>query len=344
MGALNGSTFALGYRPSLDGLRGLSILGVLLYHFRVPFFSYGYAGVDVFFVLSGFLITLLLWEEREETGRIDFGAFYLRRARRLFPALAVVLLVVATYAYLIRPAGTGIPLGREILGAALYAMNWLLALHVIPSGGPLSHTWSLSIEEQFYLIWPLLLAVGARFRRALPVLIGLAAAASAVVRNLQWSLGQDWNRVYFGLDSRAEAILLGCLAGLLAARGVAARTGGIGVLGMALGLAVSLDETRYLRAGLSIVSASTALLLLELVAPGPSLVRRALEARPLVALGRISYGLYLWHVLVLHALLKFPVPRWGAALGIAASLAVAALSYVAVERPFLRLNRRDRRP
>ncbi len=340
--------FSLGYRPSLDGLRGVAIVMVVLFHFHVPYFSSGFVGVDIFFVLSGFLITVLLCEERRRTGRTDFPAFYRRRALRLFPALGSVLIVLIVYAYLLRPPGRGIPMGAEILGAAFYVNNWLFAFDILPTGQPLGHTWSLSIEEQFYLTWPLLIALGSRSRWAglgLPLFTGLAASASATFRAIHWSLYENWNRAYFGLDTRADALLWGCLAGLLVFRWTPSiALEGAGVLGLIAGSLLSTTREMHLQAGSLVIGVSTATLLMGLVSPGRSPVRRILEWPPLMWLGRISYGLYLWHFLVYHGLLKLGIVRGFAGVGIAASLAVAVLSYFTVERPFLRLSRRDRRP
>ena len=258
----------------------------------------------------------------------------------------MILLIV--YAYLLRPRGTGIPMGAEILGAAFYVMNWLRAFELIPPGGPLGHTWSLSIEEQFYLTWPLLFALASKQKWAgigLPLLTGLAATASAVFRSIHWSLYHNWNRVYFGLDSRADALLWGCLAGLLVFRVTPpAALEGWGALGLALGAFLSTRDGLHLQVGSLVITLSTAVLLMGLVSPTRGPVRRVLEFPPLIWLGRISYGLYLWHILVLHVLLKLSITRYAAVIGLAASLAVAVLSYAVVEAPSLRLSRRDRRP
>src|SRR4051794_37061372 len=210
--------------PALDGLRGVAVLGVVLYHAGVGALSGGFLGVDLFFVLSGFLITSLLVLEWRTRGRIALGAFWARRARRLLPALLLVLVAVAL---LDRWGGDGTPIAtRGDIGATLgYVQNW----HLLAGGNgyfeqsalpsPLQHAWSLSIEEQFYLLWPLLLgallagaaagrSAGRRLRRALLVTIA-AAAASAVAMAVLHPAGADPSRVYYGTDTRACSLLLG---------------------------------------------------------------------------------------------------------------------------------------
>lgn len=152
---------ALGYRPELDGLRALAVTAVMLFHANVSWARGGYLGVDVFFVLSGFLITRILLEERESTGHTAVLRFYLRRILRLFPALVVVTACVI-YAELELPADQVTRMWHDVFATATYHMNWVEALHQQPPFGLLDHAWSLSIEEQFYVLWPLVLIVAHR--------------------------------------------------------------------------------------------------------------------------------------------------------------------------------------
>jgi peptidoglycan/LPS O-acetylase OafA/YrhL len=338
-------------------LRGVAALLVLLFHFEAPGFSHGYLGVDLFFALSGFLITVLLVEEARETGRIDLPAFYRRRALRLFPALGVLLLLLTFYAYVLRPAGRGIPLGSEILAAALYVTNWLTAFGVLSPRGILSHTWTLSIEEQFYLSWPLIFLLGCRGgapRRGLLWTAAALALASAACRLFLLSRGGEGIRAYFGLDTRADELLIGCVAGLLVStRPPLGRSRTLRVLGglsfFCLLLAASgllMSHGSYLPAGVPLAALGTVGVIASVTAPGMDPLRSVLEAPPLVWIGKISYGLYLWHMIVAHAFLKSSwMGRWWTpAAGVGASIAVAAGSYVLVERPFLRLRRRPTLP
>jgi len=206
-----------GHVPALDGMRGIAVLLVLLFHLRVPGFRAGFIGVDLFFVLSGFLITSLLLEEIRRTGRVSVPAFWARRARRLLPALVLVLLVVgivtwATATYTERASIRG-----DLLATTGYVANW----HLISTStyftdigvdSPLEHTWSLGIEEQFYLVWPLLVfavaALAIRPRNGVAVLALLGATASAVALALLWS-PVAVERAYMGTDARIFEPLLG---------------------------------------------------------------------------------------------------------------------------------------
>ncbi len=227
-----------GRQPALDGLRAVAVIAVLLFHGGVAGARGGFLGVDVFFVLSGYLITMLLLREQQATGRIALGAFWARRARRLLPALFFVLAAVAVYAaFLVEPQAR-LSLRLDGLATLGYVGNWrqlgaeggYFAQGATPS--PLRHTWSLSIEEQFYLVWPLVVVAllrgrrltRSRVRRVL-VVAAVAALASAVLMSVL--LGGDVSRVYYGTDTRAQSVLVGCaLAALLRLRRTPAGTPG----------------------------------------------------------------------------------------------------------------------
>src|SRR2546430_14428904 len=211
------------YQPALDGLRALAVLGVLLYHAGVSWAPGGFLGVDAFFVLSGFLITSLLVDEWRTRGRIDFRRFWARRARRLLPALVLVVIAVGAYAVFgARPDELG-RIRRDTLGSVLYVANWrqlfessYFAKLATPS--PLRHTWSLGIEEQWYLVWPLALVVMVRVTAGRRwAVIGMAAAlafGSAALMAVLFDPG-DPSRVYYGTDTRAQALLLGAVLAFL---------------------------------------------------------------------------------------------------------------------------------
>ncbi|MCS6912871.1 MAG: acyltransferase [Myxococcales bacterium] len=336
--------FRLGHQPALDGLRGLAAGVVLLGHARLPFLPGGYLGVDLFFVLSGFLITTLLLQEQAQTGRICLLRFYGRRALRLLPALCAVVGVSLLYGGL-GPAAVAREMALDAAGSLLYVENWLRAL-TAHQGPLLGHTWSLAIEEQFYLTWPLL--VGSR--RGIAPLVAFAllgALASALLRAALFAGPATVPRLYHGTDTRADALLTGCALGLAwatpavrahlrAAHRLIAAAAWVatGVLGAVL-LGVRADDAWLYRGGLSLLAlCAAALLLCALVAPP-----RLLLWPPLRWLGRISYGLYLWHyptfqVFWLHGWLT-PAGRLAAA---TLSVAAAALSYYGLERPFLALK------
>src|SRR3954471_21397865 len=219
--------YRLGYVPGLDGLRGIAVIAVLLFHGGVTWAKGGFLGVDVFFVLSGFLITSLLLDERWKTGTVKLSRFWARRARRLLPALLILLAAMAAYATWVPMQSPLGDLRRDVLATLAYVSNW----HFIIDGGsyfarnappsPLRHTWSLAIEEQFYVLWPLLFIAVARGRHRLTklaVLIGVGIAASIAAMAYLFHPGADSSRVYYGTDTRAHVILIGCgLAVLLSA-------------------------------------------------------------------------------------------------------------------------------
>jgi peptidoglycan/LPS O-acetylase OafA/YrhL len=309
------------YRPALDGVRALAVAGVLLFHGGVALLPGGFLGVDAFFVLSGFLITSLLLAEHERTGRIALAAFWGRRARRLLPALLVMLAVVVVLSrVLLSPQDVAL-LGGDTLAALGYVANWRMIYRgsgyfadtADPS--PLQHTWSLGIEEQFYLLWPLLVVLAMRWRRGRALLLALALiGAAASVAAAAWLYRpDDADRGYFGTDSRAQALLIGCaLAVALTwlgtrafakpARPDAGRWRWLGGLALvALGAQAWLwthadggDAWLY-RGGFTVAALTVAALLAQAVLSPRSWTARVLALAPLVWLGRISYGLYLWH-------------------------------------------------
>ena len=365
------------YLPALDGLRALAVVAVLLYHAGLTRAAGGFLGVDVFFVLSGFLITSLLLGEHAREGRISFGRFWSRRARRLLPALFLMLGAVAVYGALLAPPGSLADLRRQALATLAYGANWnqifsgqgYFAQLAAPS--PLLHTWSLAIEEQFYLVWPLLLTAlvalgrrgkgdpdGARrgARRLLPLLaFSLAgAAASATAMALLFHGGAGVNRVYYGTDTRSQDLLVGAaLAALVqmrrnpwAAPGTRPRRVALGVAGGA-GLAVVVAASTLAngssgwlyRGGFAGVAVATAALLGAVALVPASPWGRVLALAPVRYVGRISYGLYLWHWPVFLVLDGDRTGLAGAALvavRLAAAAVVAVASYHLVEAPIRR--------
>jgi len=342
--------FKLGQRKSLDGVRGLAILFVLLFHVPNLPFGGGFIGVDLFFVLSGFLITTLLIEERRENGDIRLKAFYVRRALRLLPALAVMLAVMVGLAAAFDPPAEAAAARTSALMTLFYSANWFLAYKAFPFAG-LSATWSLSVEEQFYLVWPILLIGLLRMRasaRVRSMVVLAALLLSAGLRAALWK-SSGFERVFFGSDTHADGLLAGALAALLLSQGVVPRSGLLN--GVAHGVFVVLlvfvrwgwlADASVLQGGLLALNLGMAAMIVCLVqSPGP-LLRGVFEFAPLVWLGRISYGVYLWHMVVygipgripwLHGRCPWPAT-------IALTVAVAAASYHLLERPLLRFKRR----
>jgi peptidoglycan/LPS O-acetylase OafA/YrhL len=344
----------LGYRPALDGLRAVAVALVVGLHagdrtFASPLPG-GHVGVDVFFVLSGFLITALLVAERRDRGRIHLGEFWLRRLRRLAPAL-VLMLAAFTALKLVLPSAEPRALNLQRAGWALsYLANWVRAVDGLDLG-PLAHTWSLAIEEQFYLLWPLLLAgllaVANSPRRAASAAFVAAVAASCW---RAWRADSDpvsW--LYNALDMRADALLYGAALGLAAhvpawRDSVAVRrwTSLLGSLALVSLLLIAwLDpwpQRQHFRYGQTLVAWGSAALIWTLVFPAPQAVLPRLLARPaLVRVGKLSYGIYLWHLPTFWLVRKaWPGPvgwTWLAASTVA-SVAFAAASDRWWERRF----------
>lgn len=359
MAALSGR---IRYDPALDGLRGVAIAAVLAFHAGAPWARGGFAGVDLFFVLSGYLITALLLAEQEAAGRVRFGRFYARRALRLLPALGLLLGVFLLASWLASPLPRFVAHLREAAAALFYFANWARALGWFEVRW-LAHTWSLSIEEQFYLSWPLLLAVVLARRGSRRLLAGLAiggALASALWRAQLAVGGAGFDRLYEGLDVRLDGLLLGCALACLERRAAAnaagpasSRTRGALVLGglaCALGfvLACALLEKRHTAFylwQLPLLSLTCLGLVAAVRSPSSSALRRVLEWPPLVRLGAISYGVYLWHFPIFRLLVE-DAWRWPQVLaaGGAATLAAALASHRWVERPALAWKERLEAP
>jgi len=345
---------SLRYQPSLDGLRAVALGAVLVVHGLPSVLPGGFLGVDLFFVLSGFLITSLLLAEVEAAGRADLGAFWLRRARRLLPALVLVVAVTVGTARWLLPAQDPAALRADGVAALTYWANWRMILR---GGGdyftrtadasPLQHTWSLAIEEQFYLLWPLLLLLAlraARPRVAIAAVSLAGAAASAVAAALLYDPART-DRVYFGTDTRAGALLVGCaLAAALPA--LSRRPRGVQAAGLAGAITFAAccrfatgHQPWLLRGGLLVPAVAAAAVLASLSMAPRSTVARILSASPLTAVGKISYGGYLWHWPLFAVLDSARTGLHGLplfALRAAATLSAAALSFALLERPIRR--------
>lgn len=219
-------TFRLGYCRELDGLRGIAILAVVMFHARLASAQMGYIGVQIFFSLSGFLITCLLVEEWDRFHTLGLGRFYLRRILRLFPALVLMLLAFVGFRWLVGPEAATKSALREARTALFYASNWACAF------GPnrpyfLAHTWSLSIEEQFYLLWPLLLLWALRRGVSRPSLLNwllLGFGVAIANRCLQYVRWEDPYRLSFGTDTQADSLLLGCALAVALGSGLVRRS------------------------------------------------------------------------------------------------------------------------
>jgi peptidoglycan/LPS O-acetylase OafA/YrhL len=326
--------------PALDGLRGIAVVGVLAFH--LGHLRGGYLGVDLFFVLSGYLITSLLLVEWEEAGRIELAAFWARRARRLLPALFVVIAAIAAYAAT-DPGGVAMDALRgDALATLGYIANWhsIVAEHgywdLFAAPSLLAHTWSLAIEEQLYVVWPLVVVLALRRgRRALlgtAVVLGLASSIAMVVIH---GAGDDTARVYFGTDTRAAAVLLGAaLATWSGARHWSMQLAAI-PLAVAWFTVAGTSNGLY-EGGFALCSLAAVLVVAGVQRPGP--LTSALSFRPLRHLGAISYGVYLWHWPVFVVLdSRTDVHGWPLlAAKLVVTLAVSEASYRLLELPIRR--------
>ena len=353
----------LPHQPALDGLRGAAVAGVLLFH--GDHLRGGYLGVDVFFVLSGFLITSLLLAEAEAKGDVALGRFWSRRARRLLPALAGVLAAIAVYAAVLAKPDELSQLRSDALATIAYVANWRQIVAgtdywaLFRTRSPLEHTWSLAIEEQFYVVWPLVLAALVRargrgvtkphtLRRRVLVVAGAGAVASYAAMAVL-GRGADPSRAYFGTDTRLGSILVGAgLAAILAGRAPLRRTGArvaLDVAGITALAVTALLWTRipgsspFLYSGGFVVSAATTAVLITSAVQPQGLVRSLLSMRPLRLLGLVSYGVYLWHwpIYVVLDGSRTGLSGWTlVAVRIAVTLVIAVASYHLLEQPIRR--------
>ena len=341
--------------PALDGARGLAVAAVVAFH--GGHLLGGYLGVDFFFTLSGFLITSLLLAESSGAGSVRLGGFWARRARRLLPALVVLLIGVAVYAATLAKSTELEQIRGDSLATLGYAANWRAvyahgdywAIFRTPS--PLNHTWSLAIEEQFYVIWPLLFAgLLAWWKRNTPKAVlatSLALAAVASVLMIAFYDPLNVNRSYYGTDTRAPAILFGAaLAAWFAIRGPTTRRRLLEGIGLASALVLAVAWTRLdgqsstlYRGGFLVCGLAATGVIAAAVHPEPGPVARVLSWRPLCAIGLISYGVYLYHwpidvVLDSERLRLTGWPLFLVQTGV--TLVVAVASYRIVEMPIRR--------
>jgi peptidoglycan/LPS O-acetylase OafA/YrhL len=348
-----------GYIPALDGLRAFAVVAVLLYHGDVKWMRGGFLGVDVFFVISGYLITSLLLADWHEHGRVRFGRFYVRRARRLLPALFLMLGVVSLYSLVFLP-DTMAELRGAVIASVAYVENWYLIFHhvsyFVAAGRPslLRHVWSLAVEEQFYLVWPLVFSFlltrwGKRRKNLLLAILG-SALASAVLMAVLYNPYRDPSHVYFGTDTRASTMLIGAALAIIWTPWRLTRHTGrnaplvldsmavVGIVGVVWFFhnAGEFDPWMY-RGGFLVLALLSALLIAAAVHPASRLAPLVFGFGICRWIGVRSYGIYLWHWPVFmvtrpHA----DIPLTGTpllALRITTTFVFAALSYKYVEAP-----------
>ena len=369
------------FRPDIEGLRGLAVLLVVAFHAGVPGLTGGFVGVDVFFVISGYLITGLLWTELRTTGRVSLARFYARRVRRLLPLASLVLVFVSVASLLVYAPIDRLGVTGDVRSAATWWSNWHFAASSVQymsdtDQSPVLHFWSLSVEEQYYVLWPLLLVLlwwtGRARRRPQPgqdavdttdvvarrfrIVLVLVVLASFAVSVATTSTSGPW--AYFGTHTRAWELGAGGLlavAGTVPIGALQARVAGVLGLALVVGSALLLDEATVFPGAAAAVPVAGTLLLLVAGATSSDGVPRLFGTRAMGYLGKVSYGWYLWHwpLLVFAGVLwtapavsgdtdaapvHDPLP-WAAAAAVAASFALAAASHHLVESP-LRASRR----
>lgn len=351
------------YRPryvrGLDGIRGIGMVVVCLCHLGMLGADFGHIAVDAFFVLSGFLITWLLVTEWNNSGTINFKDFYYRRALRLLPTLFVMLACFAVYTCLANPPGRIAKDFRYIFEALFYWTNWGQILGLGERLNFLAQTWSLSIEEQFYLLWPPILFLFLRRTDSKSSLLWwtvLVALSLAFMRAIYVELGTPaWNnywRLARGLDTRADSLLTGCAIGIaVSARLLPRRRWLEWALFLAAACSIYglfwlsrhyLDDPWMYEVGWFLASVFTAVLIVHLVYSPEGIIHWILGSPPLVYLGVISYGFYVWHFPIFRIMEVYYPHHWRL---IAVPMAAAAtmFSYYVVERPCLRLKKRFNR-
>ncbi|MGV3464386.1 MAG: acyltransferase family protein, partial [Heyndrickxia sp.] len=344
------------YIHSLDGLRALAVFSVIFYHLGFGWASGGFLGVCVFFVLSGYLITDLLISEKEGTGKIDLKSFWYRRARRLLPAMFTLLIVLLCWVVLFDRHFLS-SLRGDMIAASLYFSNWWYIFHHVSyfesfnSPSLLTHFWSLAVEEQFYLLWPLLIVIGLKFlsKRMVLFLTLFAASLSGITMAFLYQPGMDPSRVYYGTDTRAFSLLIGAALALcwptnklavkvpFKSRVFLNLVGGFGLLILLWMLVHTNQYENFLYlGGMVLLSVVTAILLAALVHPASS-ISRIFDLKPLRFLGVRSYGIYLWHypiiMLTTPAVHTEGISIFRVLFQIALIILLSSLSYTFIENP-----------
>ena len=363
---MNGATFTekkvrsssdtMKYIPALDGLRALAITAVLAHHIFGSHFSGGFIGVDVFFVLSGFLITRLFVIEQESTHTIHLPNFFLRRALRLMPALVVMVTLVLILTWFIHDRSRFQHDAFGVLFALTYTTNYWLGIFTPTVHGLFDNAWSLAVEEQFYIFWGFGAFLLLRFtsRRLTAIVLGILAYLVCAWRWHLLSTGAIPVRIYYGFDTRADQLLIGCLGALLLSTHLApmiAKMRYVGLVALVALIFVAFNAEAFNAhpmAGLThfgVIMPTVALLTLALIldlTANDGALSQALSFRPLVYIGSISYGIYLWHWPLLM------IAQEGGLndllhkvfIGVCVTFVAAALSFHYVERPIRNLKYR----
>lgn len=350
-----GATKAV-FRPDIEGMRAIAVLLVMVFHAGFPLVSGGYVGVDVFFVISGFLITGLLVREVERSGRVDYRRFYARRIKRLLPAGTVVLVFVSFGSWLWQPAGAWSGVAGELIAATLFVVNWVFAAEATDyfaddgSESPVQHFWSLSVEEQFYLVWPTLLVLFAgwkllqrwRFRQRLLIAMGLV-----LIPSLGWSIyltSVDEGRAYFVTTTRLWELALGGVVALTLPRWrrlpdlILSSLAWVGLAMIAASALILTTESPFPGYRAMLPTLGAALVIGACSGDSNLGPKGLLSSAPMVWIGGLSYSLYLWHwPFAVFAPYVFPGGgQWVVAVAVVMSVLPAWLSFRFLEDPIRR--------
>ncbi|MCM3691427.1 acyltransferase family protein [Neobacillus niacini] len=345
------------YMPGIDGLRAIAVMGVILYHLNIPWFQGGFSGVTVFFVLSGYLISDILIDEWNRNNKIDYLRFMIRRFRRLAPAVLFMIFIVTLWVLFTNHPSFE-KLRSDFLPSLLYMTNWWYIFHEVSyfdsfgHASPFTHIWSLAIEEQFYLLWPLLMILGLAFikRKRLRVLAILAGVIiSAWLMAFIYIPGEDPSRVYYGTDTRAFSLLLGAALAFVWPSQKLSKTlprhaslvleivGNTGLLLIiTLFVITSQFDPFHYQGGMLLLSIITIFVVAALAHPA-SVLAKWLSIKPLQWMGIRSYGIYLWHYPII--ILTTPIVNtdglnfWRITLQIVSTLLLSEVSYRFVEVP-----------
>ncbi|AHI55788.1 acyltransferase family protein [Listeria ivanovii] len=345
------------YVPSIDGLRALAVIAVISYHLNFSWAKGGFIGVDIFFVLSGYLITNILLTQWEKTQTLQLKQFWLRRFRRLIPAVYIMIVVVVIYSVLFHPEILK-NLRGDAIASFFYVSNWWFIFHNVsyfdsfglPS--PLKNLWSLAIEEQFYLIWPAFLLVFLRWvknpKLLLKIVIGLGLL-SAIWMTILYDPGTDPSRVYYGTDTRAFDLLAGCALAFVwpfnrlspvvpkKSKAVLNIAGTLSILLFLVFTAFVSEYQPFLYRGGLLFVAIIGVTMIATISHPASYLSKIFSFKPLRWIGTRSYGIYLWHYPIIT--LTTPVfevgqPNiWRAILQVAATFIIAELSFRFIETP-----------
>lgn len=345
------------YMPGLDGLRAIAVLGIIIYHLNKQWLTGGFLGVDTFFVISGYLITSLLLKEYDDTGIIKLKSFWIRRLKRLLPAVIVLLMVVGTATLLLKSDNI-IRVKHDIIAAIFYVSNWWYIAKDVNyfeqfSFMPLKHLWSLAIEEQFYIFFPvilvtLLLTIKKRYKIGF-IFWGVSIISLGLMMFI-YSINGDHSRVYFGTDTRLQTLLLGVILAFLwppfklkndppkVVKYVIDSIGSLSFIVLILLFFIINDETNWIYdGGFYLISILTLFIIASVVHPS-TWIAKIFSNPVLVFIGKRSYSLYLWHFAVISFVHSYyvdgQIPIYVYFIDISLTIIFAELSYRFIETPF----------